>query len=311
MKYSIIDIGSNSMQLTVYEVGTNVFHILFKDKIMAGLAGYVDNGFISEKGILRASEALLEFKNTLSLLGITDRIYVFATASLRNVLNTDDAVGKITSATGFPIEVITGAEEALYGYIGIMRDLGIYDGTFIDIGGASAEISILNNQSILFSKSYHVGSLKVYKDCVKNILPGKGSVKRIHEMLKEEIPREELEAYVPRKQLACTGGTSRSIMKIARHLGLIRNDSNIIGRKNFDEIGKLLLGDSGRAADIILKVDPSRIHTIVPGYMILQYIVHELDAEEIIVSSYGVREGYLCHKILHRQVNTDIPKTEN
>ena len=85
MKYSVIDIGSNSVRLTVYRVKDGAFRILFKDKKMAGLAGYVENGCISDAGIERACDTLLEFRNTLHLLGITDRIYAFATASLREL----------------------------------------------------------------------------------------------------------------------------------------------------------------------------------------------------------------------------------
>ena len=54
MKEAVIDIGSNSMRLTVYEVEEKNFKILFKEKFMAGLAGYVENGCISEEGIQRA-----------------------------------------------------------------------------------------------------------------------------------------------------------------------------------------------------------------------------------------------------------------
>ena len=49
---------------------------------------------------------------------------------------------------------------------------------------------------------------------------------------------------------------------------------------------------------MILKVDPERIHTIIPGYMILQSIADQTGAKKIIVSNYGVREGYLCRKVL-------------
>ena len=51
MKQAVIDIGSNSMRLTVYETGQGTFTILFKDKIMAGLAGYVENGVLTQEGI--------------------------------------------------------------------------------------------------------------------------------------------------------------------------------------------------------------------------------------------------------------------
>lgn len=310
MKYSIIDIGSNSMRLTVYEVENGHFQILFKDKLMAGLAGYVEKGCITEAGIRRAYECLLEFKTTLSLLGITENISVFATASLRNIINTDEAAARITAESGFEIDVITGEEEALLGYIGAMHDLSFTSGTFVDIGGASAEISILADEKFLFSKSYRVGSLKLYKECVKKILPGEGSIKRIKEMIKEELPRDVLDAFAPQDVIACTGGTSRAMLKFARYLGLIADDRNGMSAADLEEIGRYLLDDPRVATDLILKITPERIHTIIPGYMILQHIVSQFEAKEIIISNYGVREGYLCQKVLNKSWHTNIPKTE-
>ena len=64
------------------------------------------------------------------------------------------------------------------------------------------------------------------------------------------------------------------------------------------KVGELLTGNRSDAADAILKVDPERIHTIVPGYMIMQSIADQTKTKKIIVSSYGVREGYLCQKVL-------------
>ena len=149
--YAIIDIGSNSMRLTVYKIKDNKFKILFKEKSMAGLASYVENGCLNQDGITRACEGLLDFKNTLEMLGLLDRVYVFATASLRNIVNTDDAVAKITAATGFPIDVISGQEEAMLGYIEMMQQYPVTSGAAIDIGGASTELSVFANQAIVFS----------------------------------------------------------------------------------------------------------------------------------------------------------------
>ena len=140
MKQAVIDIGSNSMRLTVYETTPpQIFRVLFKEKIMAGLAGYVEHNALSPDGIERAILGLLSFRATLSALDIK-AVAVFATASLRNVKNTDQAVAAIQRATGYPIEVISGEEEAAFGYAGAMQELDLTDGLFVDIGGASTEV---------------------------------------------------------------------------------------------------------------------------------------------------------------------------
>lgn len=140
MKQAVIDIGSNSMRLSVYETTeAGTFTILFKDKIMAGLAGYVEEGALSPEGITRAILGLRSFRGTLRALNIP-QVAVFATASLRNIRNTAQAVAEIQRGTGFAIEVLSGEEEARLGYAGAMEELALSEGLFVDIGGASTEV---------------------------------------------------------------------------------------------------------------------------------------------------------------------------
>lgn len=82
---------------------------------MAGLSGYVEDGRLSAEGIECACAGLLTFRGILQTLAI-DRISVFATASLRNISNTEQALSVIHAATGYFVEVISGEEEALFGY---------------------------------------------------------------------------------------------------------------------------------------------------------------------------------------------------
>ena len=179
MKQAVIDIGSNSMRLTVYETTPpQIFRVLFKEKIMAGLAGYVDHNALSPDGIERAILGLLSFRATLSALDIK-AVAVFATASLRNVKNTDQAVAAIQRATGYPIEVISGEEEAAFGYAGAMQELDLTDGLFVDIGGASTEVVRFAGGVMESANSCPVGSLKLYRDFVRKILPNKEAIHHI------------------------------------------------------------------------------------------------------------------------------------
>ena len=184
MKQAVIDIGSNSMRLTVYETTeTGSFTILFKDKVMAGLAGYVEDGNLSLDGIARAVLGLLSFRNTLEALSIA-QVSVFATASLRNIRNTEQAVNTIQRATGFSIEVISGEEEARYGYAGAMEELDLADGVFVDIGGASTEVVRFAKGKLETADSCPVGSLKLYRDWVKKILPNREAIGNMEQAIR-------------------------------------------------------------------------------------------------------------------------------
>ena len=79
--------------------------------------------------------------------------------------------------------------------------------------------------------------------------------------------------------------------------------------KQLDGLYSRLLRADKTAVQLILKTEAERIHTLIPGFAILQHVFTRFDADEIIISSYGVREGYLCQKLL--KSNTFIPKAEN
>ncbi len=308
MKQAVIDIGSNSIRLTLYETDGTEFRILFREKIMAGLAGYVEEGALTADGIACACKALIEFGQILRALKIT-RTAVFATASLRNIRNTKEALAVIEAETHYSIEVIGGEEEALLGYTGAMRELKLCDGVFLDIGGASTELVLFENGEVRNSHSFPVGSLNLYRRCVKKILPGAGSLRRIEKMIKEEMDDTNLLPAERHSPLVCVGGTARAVQSIAgKYFGLPENCRSVTAEQ-LEELCGVLLFDRKQATELILKNEPDRIHTLLPGLLILQHVFQHFEATEMFVSRYGVREGFLCQRLLTK--DTDTRKTGN
>ncbi len=310
-KQAIIDIGSNSMRLTLYHTDGDSFKILFKEKIMAGLAGYVENGRLSQEGMDRACKGLLEFREILSALGI-EQVEVLATASLRNITNTEEAVSYMKQVTGFSVQVISGKEEAFFGYSGAMREFHLDWGAFTDIGGASTEIVVFSGGKPFFSASFPVGSLNLYREYVKKILNKEKALHRIQQKIEKEIVLEESLLSYGAAPLVCVGGTARSILQIAKKLYPEKGERNYVTDKELRDICKILFSGDRDAIDLILKIAPDRIHTLIPGASILQYIVHRLGSHKLMISKYGVREGYLCQKILQTDLNgISTPKIGN
>ena len=297
MKQAIIDIGSNSMRLTVYEVAGETFKILFREKSMAGLAGYVEEGRLSPEGIARACSGLLEFRETLAALDIT-AVAVFATASLRNIFNTAEAVWAIQTATGFSVEVLSGTEEALLGYYGAGLEVHCTSGAFLDIGGGSTEVVVFDQGQPVQSASFRMGSLSLYRSYVKKILPGDGALKRMKEAIEETVEEKALLDFSRCTHLICVGGTARAALKLAKRVCRLPETTNSITIGQLDRVCQELCASQKQAADLILKIEPERIHTMIPGMLILRHMVQGFGAGRVIVSQYGVREGYLCLKIL-------------
>ena len=304
MKQAIIDIGSNSIRLTLYETKDQDFRILFKEKDIAGLASYVEDGKLTSEGIECACASLLTFQSTLKALEI-DNVHVFATASLRNVSNSQQALTLIQAATGLDVEIITGQEEALLGYSGAMKELHLSSGAFMDIGGASTEVVTFDNGRPIDYASYPVGSLSLYHNCVKNILPGNGSVKKIKKSIDEAISFDEKSEPL----LVAVGGTARAALKFAKNYFKLSKDTRCITVNQLDQLCEFFCSGKKQASELILKLEPERIHTLVPGLLILQQVLHKFNAQQLVISKYGVREGYLCQRILKNNIIT--PKTEN
>ncbi|MDO4493515.1 MAG: hypothetical protein Q4C53_06490 [Clostridia bacterium] len=296
MKYALIDLGSNSIRLAVYDVSKADFKILFKKKYMAGLAGFVENGKLSREGILSAVQAVMAYQHTLQKLGI-DNLAVFATASLRNISNTEEAVEQIRSYTGIAVDVLSGKTEAECGYYGAMADIHATDGLFVDIGGASAELALFRDGQLETAGSVPVGSLKLYRDCVKNILPGKGSRERIEKTIRKVFSENDLADIPAQMQLVGVGGTIRAALRLCSYLYSLPEECRSFTKEQLDGLVAQLCRNDKNAVNLILRHEPERIHTLVPGLLLLRYLMEHYGAQTVTVSCYGVREGYLIRKI--------------
>ena len=239
MKYALIDMGSNSIRLTVYDLDESSFKILFKEKIMAGLAGYVEHGRLTQDGIDCACRSLREFQTTLELLHI-EHLAVFATASLRNISNTIQAVEQIRRETGVEVEVLSGETEAECGFYGAVCDMEMADGLFADIGGASTELALLTGGQLQKAGSVPVGSLKLYRDCVKNILPGKGSQQRIKDAIQTAFEDGALKELPAMDQLLCVGGTARAALRLCKSLFGLPEGSRSFTRAQLEQLTEQL-----------------------------------------------------------------------
>ena len=97
MKCGVVDVGSNTIRLSIYHCEGERIKLLLNKKEMAGLAGYVKDGALSGSGIQAACRVLSGFRALLDNFGIAD-LYVFGTASLRNIANTEQALDAIREA---------------------------------------------------------------------------------------------------------------------------------------------------------------------------------------------------------------------
>jgi len=283
MKYALIDIGSNSIRLNVYNKD-NIQKEVFSKKYMAGLAGLVEDGKLSDKGIKKLMKVLSAQKMLLDYLPI-DEIYVFASASLRNVDNGKDIVKKVKKELNLNIDLISEDDEAFYGAEGMKMAYDFDDYYTIDIGGGSTELCYLKNKEIKDMAFLKAGSLSLFRDYVQNTIP---SVREYDEMINaiDKMLAEKVSTYKCTK-LVASGGTARALGNIFEE---IDNDEKNYIYEMIDRNKKIIR--------TTVMVVPERLHSIVPGAIMLYRLLKYLGIEKVNVSKLGVREGYLKDKII-------------
>lgn len=309
LKYAIIDLGSNTIRLSVYRIlPEGNYELLFSKKETAGIANYIRSNELSGSGIRRACSALTNFRELLRQLRIGD-VHVFATASLRNIQNTEEAVKAIRETTGLDVEVLSGRTEAELGYYGALQTLRLKTGALFDIGGGSTEIVEVKDGTILRAQSLPVGSLNLFKRCVSGIWPAPKELRA----LQEQVERTLSSANLPAKKTICVcgiGGTARAMLKIANAC-LERPAAN--RRMTPDElhrVARLLHRQDDRARQLILNACPDRLHTILPGSLLMDELCGRLCEREIFVSGSGVREGYLYQRALQKGTHKEKAEHE-
>lgn len=304
MKYAVIDIGSNTIRLCVYQIEETQFHLLFSEKAMAGLAGYVKKGILSPAGIQRACAALTRFKELLTQFDI-DHIFAFATASLRNITNTEEALRQIHAQTGFSVDLISGREEAILDYRGSLHDQGLPSGLLVDIGGGSTELAVFEQEQIRLAESLPIGSLSLHTQYVRKFLPNAEEQNRIRKKIQQEWNRlkdgesaSRLSEFLPHEPEICgVGGTVRAALKLINTDYRLPYDNRQFTARQLHTLTEELCLRNKDARTRILRHCPDRVHTILPGLLILDTLVQKTGGRRVTVSRFGVREGYLCKQL--------------
>jgi exopolyphosphatase/guanosine-5'-triphosphate,3'-diphosphate pyrophosphatase len=299
MRYTVVDIGSNTMRMSVYDDRNgNVRHIM-SEKELVGLIGYTSDGVLSDEGILRVTETLSDFKETSDAIG-SDVFSAFATAGLRNIKNTQHAVDIIRGNTGVSVTIIGGDEEARLDFVGAYNCVNLDCGLMIDMGGGSTELVRFCGSNIENSVSLPFGSLYLYKNFVRKILPDNGELKKIDTFVSEQL--EGIEWLTGTGDNLCLiGGTSRAAARLRQEF-FDHRQSELQGF-SFDatDISRLLkqiTGEKRKSSRVITRVTPERLHTILPGLCALSRIIKRAGCKTITISRNGVREGYLHEYVL-------------
>lgn len=172
-RIGLIDIGSNSIRLVVFQVEDNLaMREIQNIKIPARIFQYInDNHEMSQEGIDTLARIIGAFAKEAAILK-ADRILPKATAAIRQSKNKDDIINQVKKKTGVTIELVPEEMEAYHGFSAVVHSMSDSDGVSIDIGGGSTEITVFSTSNWLKPSLSHLGPYH-YK---KNSLTGKTSM---------------------------------------------------------------------------------------------------------------------------------------
>lgn len=299
MIQAIIDIGSNTIRMAIYEIRQDSIKLLIKKKHTVGLAAYIHDHLMMQEGIDKTCEVLAEFKVFLETFQI-EHMVSFATAALRNVENSKEAVNQIIKRTKIDVQVISGDEEADLAFRGATNTLPFSDGILIDIGGASTELVLFNNKEIEKIVSLPLGSLSVHKKYVAGLLPDHHEAEAIKSAVLECLAKEDGLESGRALAICGIGGTFKGAYLLNRYL--FHEQAQAIPPQNVEKMIEKFICTSKMISldtlDILVKVVPERIKTIVPGMIVADTLASFFSSSTIVYSDSGVREGYIYKNLI-------------
>lgn len=302
MLYGVIDIGSSTVRMAVYDISpAGGAEMLLKKKHVVGLAGYVEGGRMTQAGIDKAVEILQEFRAFLACFHI-DHVCAFTTAALRNASNSREAVAEIERRTGLAIRVITGDEEATFDFIGATHGLAGESGLLVDIGGGSTELVSFAAGRIERKVSLPLGATALAARFSAEVLPSRAECAAMRAEAQEVLAGASSFARIQAPVLCGIGGTFKSGLALYRAVyGKSAGDDLTMEAARLPELIERFVRDRALPQEdvvLLMRAVPDRLPTILPGLVVADVIAKRFGAQRITYSDSGVREGFIYSEII-------------
>ncbi|NGM17613.1 Ppx/GppA phosphatase family protein [Xiamenia xianingshaonis] len=304
-RYAVIDLGSNTIRLVVYDVDklrkhevNPGFKRLVNDKAMAGLAAFINKkGAFSPMGVDRAASVLKDHVRHARYFDCK-RIDIFATAVVRNATNCRDVVAELEERVGVPVNVLSGEDEAHLDFVGATCDRVIDRGTLIDIGGGSTELVSIRGGRDRERASVPQGSLSSFSDFVAGILPTADELKAIRKAFAKNLAATCDASAFSASTLYGVGGSVRASAKMRAVMDGTDEKPCTVTKGDIADILAACTADPNSYGHGALKACAERVHTLTPGCAVIGSLMKTLGADKLDICKYGVREGYLIERVL-------------
>jgi len=310
-RIAIIDLGSNTARLIVMSAIAGYAYRL-EDEIreVVRLRQGMTNHGLGEEAMARAIFTLRLFKRFCDSLQV-DIILPTATAAVREAPNGPTFVDRVTREIGLSLQVLDGAKEAFYGTIGVLNEIPLDHGTVVDIGGGSAQVSEVRERQFYRGQSLPLGALALTENFVRSDPVSQADFEAVQAEIEQHLANVD---WLKKKSgpLVGLGGTIRNLARVeaARQAyplnplhGFRLNRASV--EKSVELFRELSLTDRQK----IPGLRSDRADIILPGAMVIRAIMTRLKAEQLTVSTNGLREGLFFEQFwqhLHYPVVADV-----
>lgn len=299
MRRAAIDVGSNSVLLTVAEFRGEGWHPLLETTAVTALGeGVKATGTLSERGMADTLAAIRQaFKDAQS--AGAERIDAAATMAARLASNRDEFLSR-ANAQGTPVRVLSGEEEASLGLQAVMTDPTFSDYpriSIIDVGGHSTEIVTMDRaaESPGFRQSFPIGTLGLLSTTMFEERPSGPDLMRAA----KEIDDVFTMAYRPGEAgtVVALGATGTNLITIRE--AMADWDPNLVHGTylDYEEISRSVRWLSGMTVDersLVVGMERGREKTLHAGALILERALFALRSEGCFVSVRGWRHALLA-----------------
>ncbi len=286
-RMAIIDIGSNSVRLVVYDGPRRIPFILFNEKVMAGLGASLGRtGRIEPEAMGRGLRAIGRFAHLCREMEV-EELRCVATAAVRDAANGAEFIAR-TEAMGLTVELLSGSQEAVAAAHGVLSGIPGADGIVGDLGGGSLELARVRDGRVHQTISLPLGVLRLPQIRAK----GAAVLERmVHKMLAKAgwTPEPGLPFYL-------VGGSWRALARFDMQLTnfpLPVVHQYEMPASRAEQLTRIVSHVGRARLKGIPAMTGSRVPTLPDAAALLSVMVRQLASSSLVVSAYGLREGLL------------------
>ncbi len=320
MLIRIVDIGSNSVKSSVYEVEKQEPKIVSKDKLAFSLgeevfsAGGSSLGSISEAAQDKVARFISDLPDSHggSKVHFT---FILATSAVRSARNKEAFAKRIEAKTSHPLRILSGDEESFLIHMGIASkaDVGTHEIIkTIDIGGGSAEISWSRGYEYLAGHSYDLGAIRLSQRFSKGKTFTREAYEAIYDHAMNEFKtRYEIKAPPPSQRAFGSSGNLRAIQRMVQNVrgGPFLKLLPEITVGSLEDVAELSIGKSSQAIQGLFDISLERARIILPAVVVLTASMRWFGIPRLGVSEAGLREGAAFWWSRHGHLNLPAEAT--